>query len=340
MDKMTIFESARGKVKNCRICKDCNGIACRGEIPGLGGKDSGSSFIRNREMLKKVKLNMNVLTMSSPISTESHIFDEKLSMPVFVAPIANVRVNYGCDLSDYEYNKMVIEACKEMEILSFTGDGVDSEEYFNKPLLAVDENDGHGIITMKPWVKKGIDERIELLKEKKYKLIAMDVDSAGLPLLKDSEVLVETKDAHSLEYVKNKTGKKLIVKGVMSVQGALVALEAKADAIIVSNHGGRVLDDTLSTIEVLSNISSAVKGRMTILIDGGIRSGNDIFKCLALGADGVLIGRPCALATIGSGKKGLEDLLSIYKKELIQAMKMTGCHKITDISRECVTVIK
>jgi len=340
MKKKQIFESARGKVKNCRICNDCNGVACRSEIPGLGGIGSGSSFIRNREIMKKVKLNMNVLTMNSPISTKCHIFETELDMPVFVAPLANVRGNYGCDLSDYEYNKIVLAACKKENVLAFTGDGVDIEEFFEKPVQAIHDNDGFGIVTMKPWVKEGVDRRIEFLKDKKYKLLAMDVDSAGLPLLKGNDILVETKDPISLRYIKEKTGKKFIVKGVMNIQGALAALEAKADAIVVSNHGGRVLDDSLSPIEVLSTISSVVKGRMTILVDGGIRSGNDIFKCLALGADGVLIGRPCGLAAIGSGEEGLANLLNEYKKELAQAMKMTGCHKITDISRECVTVTK
>ena len=205
MDKQSIFLKAKGKVKNCRICNDCNGVACRGEIPGLGGKDSGDSFIRNRTMIKKIKLNMDVLTMSSPISTECHIFNEKFSIPVFVAPIASVAQNYGCELSDYEYNKMVIEACKEFGVMSFTGDGIDIEKHFNGPLKAIDENDGHGIVTMKPWVNEGIDARAKLLKDKKFKMLAMDVDSAGLPLLSGNDILVETKDLAGLRYVKNKT---------------------------------------------------------------------------------------------------------------------------------------
>ena len=338
MDKNLIFLNAKTKVTKCRICKDCNGVACKGEIPGLGGKDTGSSFIRNREMIKKIKVNMDVLTMNAPISLESHILDNKFSMPIFVAPLANISGNYGCDLSDYDYTKMVVEACKETGIMPFTGDGVNVEEVFNKPLSVVSDNDGYGIITMKPWIKEGIEERIQLLKDKKYFMLAMDVDSAGLPVNSQGKPLMENKDGDSLKEVIEQTGKKLIVKGVMNVPAALTALKAGASAIVVSNHGGRVLDESLSPVEVLPAIASAVKGKMSILVDGGIRSGIDVFKCLALGADGVLIGRPCALATIADGKEGLKALLNEYKNELIHTMKMTGCHKITDINRCNITI--
>lgn len=338
MDKYDIFNLGRDKNLKCRICRDCDGVACRGEIPGLGGKGSGDSFIRNRKAVKRVRLKMNVLTMNTSINTDCYIFDEKMSLPLFVAPISNVRGNYGIDMDDKEFNTYIVEACKEMNIISFVGDGKDIEKSFKECVDVVDSNDGYGIVTMKPWTKNGIDIRCDYLKDKNYKMLAMDVDSCGLALVEDDIYGTENKDKDSLSELIDKTGKKLIVKGVMDVPGALVALKANASGIIVSNHGGRVLDDAMSSFEVLSEIANAVRGRMSILVDGGIRSGNDIYKALALGADAVLIGRPLALAAIANGKQGIKDLISIYHKELLDAMKMTGCHRLSDIRRENVTV--
>ena len=159
-----------------------------------------------------------------------------------------------------------------------------------------------------------------------------------LPLLRAGKTPVETKNEEALRYVREKVGKPFIVKGVMTVHAALTALESGASAIVVSNHGGRVLDETRGTIEVLSEIAKAVQGKMTILIDGGIRSGRDIYKCLALGADGVLIGRPLALACVKGGSEGLSEKVISLKNELADAMLMTGKHTIDEISESDVYV--
>ena len=103
-------------------------------------------------------------------------------------------------------------------------------------------------------------------------------------------------------------GKPFILKGIMTVKGAEKALEAGAAGIIVSNHGGRVLDQCPATAEVLPAIVDAVGGKMKIFVDGGIRSGMDVFKALALGADAVLIARPFVTAVYGGGSGGRAGL--------------------------------
>ena len=322
----------------CRECKFCNGIACRGEIPGLGGKDSGRSFIRNVEKMEEIKINMDVLVDDAPISTETNILNMKMSAPIFVAPVAGINGNYGADISEYDYNCNVLEACEKAGIVGFTGDGIDMTELFIKPTQAVNDHNGKGIVTIKPWVKEGVDARIEAIKDMQFMAVAMDVDAAGLPLLRAGKTPVENKNVEKLRYIKEKLNKPFIVKGIMTVSAAEVALEAGADAIVVSNHGGRVLDDSLATIEVLEDIVNAVGDKMTILVDGGIRSGMDVFKCLALGADGVLVGRPFALSCIKGGSEGLKNLISTYQDQLASTMRMTGCHSIKDIDRTKVTI--
>ena len=127
-----------------------------------------------------------------------------------------------------------------------------------------------------------------------------------------------------------------IVKGVMTVKGALKAVEAGADAIVVSNHGGRVLDQCPATVEVLPEIVDAVKGKMKIFVDGGIRSGTDVFKALALGADGVLICRPFVTAVFGGGTEGVRTYIEKIGAELADTMEMCGARSLGEITRDMV----
>lgn len=320
----------------CRECKVCNGIACAGEIPGLGGKDTGRSFIRNVEMMGKVRINMDVICDDSLITCDREILGMKLSMPVMIAPIAGINNNYGADMSDQVYVEETLKAAEKTGIRAFTGDGIHMETMFLDPARAIDAHGGKGIVTMKPWVKDGIDARIEGLKGLHFEAAAMDVDAAGLPLLRAGKTPVENKNCEKLAYVRKKLGKPFIVKGVMTVHAALEAKKAGASAIVVSNHGGRVLDDCLSTIEVLPEIRKAVGNDMTILLDGGIRSGMDVFKAIALGADAVLVGRPFALACVKGGSEGLSAFIEKYRDQLLATMRMTGCHTLADITGDKV----
>lgn len=318
----------------CRACRECNGIACRGEIPGVGGKGTGSSFTYNVEALARIRINMDVCAEPSEISTEAELLGMKLSMPVFAAPCAGIQNNYGYDISEYDYSCQLLDACESLGIRGFTGDGIDPVNLFQKPAQAVNDHHGHGIVTIKPWVQKGIEERIHLLEGLSFEAAAMDIDAAGLPLLRAGKTPVETKTAASLRKVKQALGgKPFIVKGVMTVHAAETAIEAGADAIVVSNHGGRVLDGTPGTAEVLPEIADAVKGKITILVDGGIRTGNDIFRCLALGADGVLIGRPFALSIVQGGSAQMIALGKRLQDELAETMRMTGCSTLAQIDR-------
>ncbi len=131
----------------CRACRECNGIACRGEIPGVGGKGTGSSFIHNVEALARIRINMDVCAEPSEISTEAELLGMKLSMPVFAAPCAGIQNNYGYDISEYDYSCQLLDACESLGIRGFTGDGIDPVNLFQKPAQAVNDHHGHGIVT-------------------------------------------------------------------------------------------------------------------------------------------------------------------------------------------------
>ena len=165
---------------------------------------------------------------------------------------------------------------------------------------------------------------------------AMDIDAAGLPFLKNQTPPAGSKSVQELKEIVEKAGVPFILKGIMTVKGALKAKEAGASGIVVSNHGGRVLDHCPATAEVLAEIADAVEGGMKIFVDGGIRTGMDVFKALALGADAVLIGRPYVTAVYGGGAGGVEALTAKLASELEDAMVMCGAHSLAEITRDMV----
>lgn len=128
----------------------------------------------------------------------------------------------------------------------------------------------------------------------------------------------------------------LLLKGILDPQDAKLAIEHGADAIIVSNHGGRSMDYGPSTLEVLPQIVAAVNGRIPVLFDSGVRRGADIFKALALGADGVMLGRAARWGLAAFGAPGAQRLIEIMQQELVQVAAAAGCAKLSDIDKTTV----
>jgi (S)-2-hydroxy-acid oxidase len=129
----------------------------------------------------------------------------------------------------------------------------------------------------------------------------------------------------------------LVIKGIMTAEDALLAVEAGADGVMVSNHGGRQLDGALATIDALPEIAKAVGGRVPILLDGGVRRGTDVIKALALGATAVGLGKPVFFALAVDGEEGVTSMLEILKTEIESAMAICGIEHISDITRDHVT---
>lgn len=127
---------------------------------------------------------------------------------------------------------------------------------------------------------------------------------------------------------------KLVLKGILDAEDAQKAVEVGADGIVVSNHGGRQLDGVHASAEQLPSIVAAVNGQLTVLVDGGIRNGVDVFRALALGADGVMIGRPWIFAVAAKGEAGLVQLLESWQKELRLAMMLAGVTHVKHINQK------
>ena len=135
-----------------------------------------------------------------------------------------------------------------------------------------------------------------------------------------------------IEWLRSIWDGNLVIKGVMSVEDAKAAFAAGADAIVVSNHGGRQLDGVASSIEMTARIRDALGDDLTIIMDGGVRSGQDVLKAIANGAQFVLIGRPWIWALAGRGQKGLDALLRTFRSEMHVSMALTGAPKIADVT--------
>lgn len=139
-----------------------------------------------------------------------------------------------------------------------------------------------------------------------------------------------------VKWIKDRWGGKLILKGILDPEDARKAADSGADALIVSNHGGRQLDGAMSSIEALPAIADAVGDRIEVLMDGGIRSGQDVIKALALGASGVFIGRAFLYGLGAMGEAGVTACLDIIRKELDITMAFCGLRDIRDVSRDII----
>ena len=140
----------------------------------------------------------------------------------------------------------------------------------------------------------------------------------------------------SLSWLRSITSLPILLKGILTAEDALLAIEHGMDGIIVSNHGGRQLDTALASIEALPEIVEAVAGRCEVYFDGGIRRGTDILKALALGAQAVLVGRPVLWGLAVNGAEGANDVLEILRKELELAMALSGRPTLNNIDRTLV----
>ena len=319
----------------CKSCPTCNGLACKNTMPGPGAKGIGTGAIRNYQKWQELCVNMDTICENKPVDTSIELFGRKFVLPVFAAPVGAMQLHYGDKYDDLQYNDILVSGCAAAGIAAFTGDGVNPAVMQGAASALVNAN-GCGVPTIKPWNIETIREKMDLVKEADPFAIAMDIDAAGLPFLKNLTPPAGSKTVAELKQISAMAERPFILKGIMTVNGAKKALEAGASGIVVSNHGGRVLDQCPATAEVLPSIVDAVGGKMTILVDGGIRSGMDVFKALALGADAVLIARPFVNMVYGGGAEGIQVYVDKLKAELADAMAMCGAHSLADINRSMI----
>lgn len=330
-----IKDKAREMMKGfCRVCKVCDGRACVGEVPGMGGLGTASSFKNNLAALAEVKLNMRLLHGASEPDCSTTVLGYDLAMPVMAAPIGGVSFNMGGKVTEEEYADAVVGGSKAAGVIGCIGDGVPPFIH-EAGYAAIEKNEGYGIPFIKPWEGAELEEKFEKAKATGCTTFGVDVDAAGLITLRQMGRPVSPKKPEEVKALIDTVhgwGAKFILKGIMTPDEAELAVEVGADAIVVSNHGGRVLDHAPGSAAVLPGIAQAVSGKIDIIADGGIRDGVDVLKMLALGADAVMIGRPVSIAAVGGLQEGVETYFSTIKGQLLQAMVLTGSQTVKDIT--------
>jgi hypothetical protein len=335
MDIREIRKRARERVKEkCRVCPICDGRACAGDVPGMGGIGTGVSFQNNIKALAAKRLVMRVLHEANDPDTAVELWGRRLSMPVFVAPVGSVAANIGSDMADKDYLKSLLKGSLEAGTMAGVGD-LPALENFLVSMSTLGENGRMAVPFIKPWQLPDVEKRLDLAKEHGCDICGMDVDAAGLTILRRAAAPVSAKTPGELGQIiklAHDRGFKFIVKGIMAADEAKIAVDAGADAVLVSNHGGRVLDHSPGTAEVLPSIADAVGKYTIVMLDGGIRSGADVLKALALGAEVTLICRPVLVAVHGDEENGAAIYLNMIREELSQAMRLTGCANIASIT--------
>ena len=331
-----VLQAARGCIgPYCKACSVCDGRACKNAMPGPGAKGSGTGATRNYDAWQHIYLNMDTICENAPVSTEFSMFGQSYALPVFAGPVGAVGLHDGDKYTDLTYNDILVPACARAGIAAFTGDGT-NPAVFAGAAKAIGQCGGRGIPTVKPWDQDTLFTKLDEAKAAGASVIAMDIDAAGLPFLKGLNPPAGPKTVPQLREIIEYAGLPFLIKGVMTAQGAQKALQAGAAGIVVSNHGGRVQDGVPATAHVLPAIADAVKGQMVILVDGGIRTGVDVCKALALGADGCILARPYVTALYGGGAEGIALLTAKLKDELADTMAMCGVHALSEIGRELI----
>ena len=329
--KMDVETGRKNMAGFCSYCPVCNGKACAGQIPGMGGRDSGHTFQRNVQALQDITVPMKILydaNNSPDLSTNVLGFD--LSVPIMPSPIGGCSFNMSTVVDEDTYVQALMKGCVEEGIAAGLGDGAYDiiAEAANR---GIKNYPGWGIPFIKPWSDHIFFDKVSQLEGLDIKVVGIDLDSLGLSNVRLRGESIPLRTNEQIRELIAKIPYPVIIKGVMDADEAeqLVALGAKG--IVVSNHGGRILDYGVSTAEVLPEIAVRLKGKVPILVDGGVQTGMDVYKMMMLGADAVMIGRGFVRAVMSDTENGAAEYIRQLKADFSHAMLMTGCRSVEEI---------
>ncbi|WP_406657562.1 alpha-hydroxy-acid oxidizing protein [Methanolobus sp. ZRKC2] len=313
-----------------------------GRSLGLAAIGQGITYLNNFRALERVLLRTRLISEHQNPVIKKDFFGTEVCMPLFAAPMGGL--SYFANISEEDFSYSVLEGCRLADTIGFTGDT--AKDYTTHAgILSLKKVHGHGINVFKP---RSQDMLINLMKksEKGHAFaVGIDIDGAGSVNFTLAGKPVYRKTVEDLKELKNSTNLPFMVKGIMCPEDATLAMDAGANIIGISNHGGRVLDSAPGVADVLPDIVRAIRDapgsrHVIITADGGVRTGFDVVKMLALGADFVLMGRPIARQVLASGASGVKELMDFLKTDIIKAMIMTSCNKLEDINENILTTKK
>ena len=307
---------------------------------GFRGIGQGLTYLANFKALSKYKLKRKLITKHEDPVIETTFLGHKISMPVLGAPmsglsyISNMMASKDGTEEDFAYN--ILKGCKTAGTIGFTGHTSKDYDEIHPAIKALKRVEGHGVNIFKPQSQDFLLDLIRQSEKEKAIAVGVDIDGAGSVNFALAGKPVFRKSIDELIELKRSTKLPFIVKGVMCIEDALAAVEARADVVSVSNHGGRVLDSEYGVANVLPKIVKVIREtdngkKVVITADGGVRTGFDVIKMMALGADFVLVGRPLAREAFSNGVEGVKRILEFIKTDINVAMIMTSCNVLEDI---------
>ncbi|HTZ40854.1 MAG TPA: alpha-hydroxy-acid oxidizing protein [Syntrophales bacterium] len=339
MDLTGVREEAREKMKGvCAVYKVCDGHADRlcqgikyGKPLGMGGIGKGTTFTANVEALNRLHLKTRLISSHGEPEMKTSFFGHEVAFPIFCTSMSGVKISMGGAISELDFARAVITGCKAAGTISFVGDG--AETFEDRPgVQAIREAEGWGVQIFKPREQTVLMRLIQEAEKAGAIAVGVDVDGAGSVAMGLKGQPVFRKSVNELKELVQSTPLPFILKGITSEEDATAALETGCKVVSISNHGGRTLDSMLGIADVLPRLVPILKGRVLITADGGVRTGFDVLKMLALGADFVMVGREFIRAAIGGGAEGVAAEARFLSEDLRKAMIMTGCNSLSEIN--------
>jgi isopentenyl diphosphate isomerase/L-lactate dehydrogenase-like FMN-dependent dehydrogenase len=333
-----VRDRARDRLSGiCAVYPACNGASdniCQreayGRPIGLGGAGSGASFRANYDSLARLRLKTRLVGHHFEPDTTLDFLGQLLSMPVMGASTSGIE-RYKAGLNEKQFCQACLQGCLQAGTLSWRGDTFFYTFEDHPGLEALEEEGGRGIPIFKPRAQDAIKKLIERAEKANCPAVGLDLDGCGSTNMAAAGQPVYRKSSKEIEELVNSTSLPFIAKGIMAWEDAVDCAEAGVKVVGVSNHGGRVLDSTPGVAEVLPAIVERLKGRVLVTADGGVRTGYDVLKMLALGADAVLVGRDVIRAAVGGAAAGVQMHMDRLGSVLSKAMIMTGCPDLKSI---------
>jgi isopentenyl diphosphate isomerase/L-lactate dehydrogenase-like FMN-dependent dehydrogenase len=349
-DDRAPFEPLRAEAPEFVTVEDYEAVA-REKLPGstydyiAGGAGDEWTLERNRRAFERWMLRPRFLRGAGRPDTTATVMGTRVAFPVLVAPWAYQRLvapagELATRRATSAAGTVMVVSSTALDILEevalaapdpawwqlyvFSDRGATSE------MLARVRAAGYGALV---WT---VDFPVNGLRHRDTRngfVMPIGVDPEGL--VYDPELSWD-----DLAWIRDHAaGLPVVVKGLLTAEDAVLAVEHGADGVVVSNHGGRQLDGVPGGLDALGEVVDAIHGRIPVLMDGGVRRGIDVLKALGLGAQAVLIGRPVAWGLAAAGEDGVAGVLRIIREEVSNAMALTGCRTVSDIRPELVVPV-
>ncbi|CAL1377877.1 unnamed protein product [Linum trigynum] len=322
-----------------------------------GGAEDEHTLKANEEAYQRITIRPRVLVDVSRIDMSTSVLGYPISSPIMVAPsglhkLANPEGELATARAAAASNTIMIlsfgssysveEVAASCNAVRFFQLYVYKQRHVAANLVERAERSGYKAIVLTvdcPRMGRreaDIKNRMIVSKQKNVEgLVSTEVDADGGSNLEAyvNSTLDPSLSWKDVAWLKSITKLPIVLKGILTHEDARIAVEVGAAGVIVSNHGGRQLDYSPATITVVEEVVHAVKGKIPVIVDGGVRRGTDMFRALALGAQAVLVGRPILYGLAAKGEQGVKQVIQMLKDELALTMALAGCTSLKDITR-------